>query len=213
MKGVSAGRHRSGESRRRLDSDGCATESASRNARRVSKDDIDATQAEMFQVVVDTRRAYDVLAARRDVDASRIAYVGLRFGAIMGGSVAGTDSRFGTFVLISGLEGFVRHYTKSQHPTIVRLRNGLKPEEFQRLLAAMAPIDAKNFIGKASVPLLFQPGRFDPGVSESDTSDYFALAPKPKELKQYDSGHDINDPQAFADRQNGLKSHLLLTGN
>jgi fermentation-respiration switch protein FrsA (DUF1100 family) len=89
----------------------------------------------------------------------------------------------------------------------------MKPEEFQRLLSPMEPIDAKNFIGKAAAPLLFLAAGFDPGVSESDTLDYFSLAPKPKELKWYDSGHDINDPQAFADRQTWLKSHLLLKGN
>ncbi|MFN7923285.1 MAG: prolyl oligopeptidase family serine peptidase [Bryobacteraceae bacterium] len=160
-------------------------------------------------MVVDARRGYDVLAARNDVDPSRIAYAGLSFGAMMGGSLAGTDSRFRAFILIAGLE---RHYTRSQHPAIVRMRNSIKPDDFQRVLAAMEPIDAKNFIGKAEAPLLFQAARFDPGVSEADTLDYFALAPEPKELKWYDSGQDLNDPRAFADRRNWLASHLLLKG-
>ncbi len=173
-------------------------------------DEIEGAQQEMIQVVVDSRRAYDVLAARPDVDTARIGYVGLSFGAMMGGSLAGTDKRFRTFILICGLEGFVRHYSRSQHPAIARLRASAKPEEFKRLLAAMEPIDAKNFIGRASVPLLFQASRFDPGVSESDTRDYFDLAPNPKELKWYDSGHDLNDPQAFADRQSWLRKHLAI---
>ena len=74
----------------------------------------------------------------------------------------------------------------------------------------MSPIDAKNYIGAAKAPLLFQAARFDPGVSESDTRDYFALAPQPKELKWYDSGHDLNDPQAFADRHAWLAKLLKL---
>ena len=178
----------------------------------IPADAIDAEQAELIQVLVDARRACDVLAARRDVDPSRIAYAGLSFGAMMGGSLAGTDSRFRTFILISGLEGFVRHFSTSRHPSIVRLRETMKPEDFKRLLAAMEPIDARNFIGSATVPILFQAARFDPGVSESDARDYFALAPKPKELKWYDCGHEVNDPQAFADRQDWLRRHLRLGG-
>lgn len=164
----------------------------------------------MVQVVVDSRRAYDVLAARAGVDRERIAYVGLSFGAMMGGSLAGTDHRFRTFILICGLEGFVRHYSTSQHPTIRGWRESAKPDEWLQLLDAMAPIDAKNFIGRAEAPLLFQSARFDPGVTEADSRDYFALAPDPKELKWYDSGHDLNDPQAFADRQAWLVKQLKL---
>jgi cephalosporin-C deacetylase-like acetyl esterase len=159
---------------------------------------------------VDARRAYDVLAARQDVDPGRIGYVGLSFGAMMGGSLAGTDKRFRAFVLICGLEGFVRHFSLSQHPDIVQMRNNMKPDEFKRLLAAMEPIDAKNFIGKSSVPILFQAARFDPGVSESDTRDYFGIAGEPKELKWYDSGHDLNDPEAFVDRQSWLRRYLSI---
>jgi cephalosporin-C deacetylase-like acetyl esterase len=173
-------------------------------------DEIDSAQQEMIQVVLDARRAYDVLASRPDVDPSRIGYVGLSFGAMMGGSLAGTDKRFRTFVLICGLEGFVRHYSVSRHPAIVRLRQQLKPDDFKRLLAAMQPIDAKNYIGHASVPLLFQAALFDPGVSESDTRDYFGMAPEPKELKWYASGHDLNDPQAFTDRQRWLRERLRI---
>lgn len=174
----------------------------------IPQDNVESFQQEMIQVVVDARRAYDVLAARPDVDRNHIGYAGLSFGAMMGGSLAGTDNRFKTFVLICGLEGFARHYKFSQHPAIVGIRERMKPEDLQRLLSAAEPIDAKNFIGKASAPLLFQAARFDPGVSESDTKDYFAMAPQPKELTWYDSGHDLNDPQAFADRQAWFRKHL-----
>jgi cephalosporin-C deacetylase-like acetyl esterase len=133
----------------------------------VSKDDVESFRNEMVQVVTDARRAYDVLAARPDVDKDRIGYTGLSFGAMMGGSLVGTDKRFKTFVLICGLEGFVRHFRMSGHPSIVQMRNSMKPEDFERLLAGAEPIDAKNFIGESSPnPLLFQAARFDPGVSE-----------------------------------------------
>jgi fermentation-respiration switch protein FrsA (DUF1100 family) len=128
----------------------------------------------------------------------------------MGGSLAGADHRFATFVLICGLEGFVRHYSTSRHPAIVGFRSRFKGDDFREFLGVMAPIDAQNFIGKTTAPLLFQAARFDIGVTESDTNDYFAMAPQPKELKWYDSGHDLNDPQAFADRQAWLRKHLKL---
>ena len=102
---------------------------------------------------------------------------------MFGDWLAGTDTRFRTFVLICDREGFVRHYSLSQPSSIVRLGKNAQPEELKSLLAAMGPIDAKNFIGKPSVPLLFQAARFGLGVSEADTREYFPMAGEPREFK------------------------------
>lgn len=167
----------------------------------ISRDD-------MLQVAQDAWRAYDVLAARGDVDPKRIGYVGASFGAMMGGSLAGIDHRFRTFVLIAGLEGFVRHYSTSPHPA---MRESLSRQDFAHLLETIGPVDAWHYIGHSSpVPLLFQFARFDPGVSEEDSRNYFKMAGEPKVERWYDSGHDINDPQATADRIEWLRKYLGL---
>lgn len=128
---------------------------------------------------------------------------------MIGGSVAGIDKRFRTFVLIVGLEGFVRHYRES--PIWADMRRTVKKSDFDHLLLTLAPLDAAHFIGKSSpTPLLFQAARFDPGVPEAHTRDFFKLAGEPKELRWYDTGHDMNDPQPLSDRVMWLRTHLKI---
>ena len=167
------------------------------------------TAADDLQVAVDARRAFDVLAARPDVDRARIGYVGLSFGAMMGGSVAGVDKRFRTFVLIAGVESFARHWRES--PLFAEMREKTPKEEIDRLIAALAPMEAVNNIGRSSpTPILFQSARFDPGVPEVHSVDFYKAAGEPKQLLWYDTGHMINSPQAFADRAAWLRKHLNI---
>jgi cephalosporin-C deacetylase-like acetyl esterase len=42
---------------------------------------------------IDLRRAVDLLIARPDVDQRRLAYVGINYGAAMGGLLAGVEDR------------------------------------------------------------------------------------------------------------------------
>lgn len=51
----------------------------------------------MIRSIVNIRRAVNILAAREDVDARRIAFVGHSFGAMMG-AVAAADKRFNAAV-------------------------------------------------------------------------------------------------------------------
>jgi stage II sporulation protein D len=54
------------------------------------------------QAVLDARRAGDWLAARPDVDSSRVGLVGISLGAILGSLAAGVDDRFSRGVFILG---------------------------------------------------------------------------------------------------------------
>src|SRR5439155_273839 len=65
---------------------------------------------EQIQLIVDLRRAVDLLRARADVDDDRIAYLGISYGAAMGGLLAGAEHRIAAFVLISGDGGLVEHF-------------------------------------------------------------------------------------------------------
>lgn len=56
-----------------------------------------------IQMVVDLRRAVDVLVSRKDVDPHRIGYVGHSLGATWGAPLAAAEKRIKVFVLMGGL--------------------------------------------------------------------------------------------------------------
>jgi hypothetical protein len=68
------------------------------NARPGHADDQDELSdqqvTDLIQAIVDMRRAGDLLLARKDVDATRLAYVGHSYNATVGGFLSGIDKRF-----------------------------------------------------------------------------------------------------------------------
>lgn len=163
------------------------------------------------QSILGISRAADVLLTGDEpLTQGRLGCVGHSGGAMMAGAVSGLDHRFACFVFEAGLSGMSYHYRDSQHPMIKAQRETMTPEQYEPLLDLMRPYDAVNFIGDATVPLLFQSARFDVGVSEAESVAFFEAAPEPKRLRWYDSGHVINDPAAYADRALFLGIHLGL---
>ncbi len=179
--------------------------------------DLQPTQMEPFDAmmrreVLDIRRARDLLAARPDVDSDRVAFVGHSMGAMMGAVVAGVDHRFRCFVFEAGLSGMTFHLRFSPHPEIRRIRESTSADQFQSLLAGIAPYDAVHYLGHAApAALLFQAARFDLGVSDKDYLDFFAAASEPKQLKWYDTGHEMGyDPAVRKDQMDFLTQQLGL---
>ena len=160
--------------------------------------------------IIDIRRGIDVLAARPDVDSRRIAFVGHSYGAMMGVVAAAVDHRFKAAVFEVGLLGMSIHIRTSPHPwaAAVRKEKGDKLEEF---LQAIEPIDASHYVGRlAPAALLFQSAHLDPGVPDKDAQDFFDAASEPKQLKWYDTGHEVLDIQAISDRARFLSRQLGL---
>ncbi len=171
--------------------------------------DSEQVVAEMVQVAVDSRRAFDLLAARPDVDSGRIAYAGLSFGAMMGATLSGVDTRFKCFVLMVGVEGFVRHYKEG--PLFAEMREKTPKDQFEQFLKGIAPVDNIHYIGKAEAPMFFQAARFDWGVPAEHTYAFFqASGSKQKTLEWYDAGHMLNSRQATTDRLDWLKKQLKI---
>ena len=101
------------------------------------------------------------------------------------------------------------HYRDTRHPVIAQWREATPKDEFARFLVTISSIDAEHYIGNsAPTPILFQSARYDIGVSERESQEFFEAAAEPKELKWYDTGHMINDPRAVADRAAWLRKHL-----
>ena len=161
--------------------------------------------------VIGLRRAADFLQSREDVDPSRIAIVGHSSGAMMGAVAASIDDRFRAAVYEVGLLGMSIHIATSPGPWAQGVRKELG-DHLSHFLEVIAVVDDKNYIGQApAVPKLFQSARYDPGVPRKDAEGFFNAASQPKELKWYDSGHDIDDLRAIIDRTRFLAKNLQLS--
>jgi dienelactone hydrolase len=140
--------------------------------------------------VVDARRAVDVLAARPDVDVTRLGYVGHSNGAIWGGVLAGVERRIRAYVLMTGYA---------------------RPSVYYRPYPVPVPssrLDAIHYIGHAApATLLFQFGALDSNVPDTAAGEFYAAASQPKLIRWYDAGHALNE-QARLDRADWLGSGL-----
>ena len=173
-------------------------------------EDPEAYRDHMIQSVVGLRRAVDVLAVRDDVDPGRIGFVGHSYGAMMGAVATSVDDRFRAAVYEVGLLGMSIHIATSPHPWAENVRKELG-SSLGRFLEVISVVDAKNYIGKApAIPKLFQAAYFDPGVPHKDAEDFFREASGPKEIKWYDTGHDVDDLAAISDRARFLAKSLGL---
>jgi dienelactone hydrolase len=149
--------------------------------------------------VVAVRRAVDVLRARRDVDGSRLGFVGWSAGARTGALLAGIEPRASAFVLMSGGATPVSEYAANAPP---ELRADL------RLL--LGDVDPLRTIRRArGRTLLLQDGRQDEVVPRAALNALARAAPTGAEVRWYDAGHDL-DEAAFRDQLAWLTRRLRL---
>jgi uncharacterized protein len=164
---------------------------------------------EQIQLIIDLRRAVDLLVARRDVVADRLAYVGISYGAAMGGLLAGVEDRLRAYVLAVGDGGLVSHFTGPDDLNRPEVQS-FPAEQRERWLAAMRPIEPINFVGKAApAALLFQAATMDEAVPRQDTLRWYQAASQPKELRWYEAGHFLNCA-ARTDMMTWLARHIRI---
>lgn len=172
----------------------------------------EAFRDSMIRAVVDMRRAADILIARPHVDPKKLAIVGHSFGAMMAAVAASVDRRFRAAVFEVGLQGMGHHIATSPHPWAVGVRKGLG-DGLPHFLEVVEPIEAIHYVPHlAPVSALFQSARFDPGVPAGDAQAFYDAATQPKRIRWYDTGHDITDIAAIADRARFLGGELKLLG-
>jgi dipeptidyl aminopeptidase/acylaminoacyl peptidase len=142
---------------------------------------------EQIQLIIDLRRAIDLLMARPDVDPERIAYLGVSYGGAMGGLLAGIDHRLQAGVLIVGDGGWVTHESNLARP-IMPMDKFFK--DYKAWIDAMWPIEPIHYVSHASpTPLLFQNAVRDQYVNVEDAIRYQDVASEPKQVIWYDSEH------------------------
>lgn len=148
---------------------------------------------EQVQLIVNLRRAFDLVAARPDVDPARLGYTGRSYGGAMGGLLAGVEHRPVTYVLVVGDGGLVSHFTDARGEMDLAPFGGqLTVANAGRWLAAMRPIEPIRFLPCATSRLLFLNGRSDALVTVEDATAYQTAGPEPKTIKWYDAGHGLN---------------------
>ena len=73
-----------------------------------------------------------------------------------------------------------------------------------------ALLDAIRYVGHARAPLLFQFANYERYFDRASMEKYFQAASEPKQVSWYDTGHELNDLQALADRYRWLSEHVGL---
>jgi dienelactone hydrolase len=161
-----------------------------------------------IQLIVDLRRAVDVLVSQPEVDPQRLAYIGLSYGAAMGGLMAGVEDRLATLVLIVGDGGLNEHTSDPDE-------QGYPDHWHQAWVDAMWPIEPLHFVGRATAPILFMNGTQDVNVPPRDALRYYQAASEPKEQWWYDAAHYLparaygQDTMAWLQDQIGVGTLLL----
>ena len=160
---------------------------------------------EQIQLIVDLRRAVDILVARPDVTPQRLAYLGLSYGGSMGGLMAAVEHRLKGYVLQVGDGGLVEHFSGS-------MIMGLPEKVRREWLAAMWPIEPIHYVGCAApASLLFQNGTLDTNVPPADALRYQRAGSEPKTIRWYWADHGLNW-EAYQDQAEWLKVLIGIAG-
>jgi len=150
------------------------------------------------EIVIELRRAMDLLLQQPDIDPSRFAYVGHDFGAMYGVVAGSVDPRPSCYVLMAGTPRFSDWFL--YYPS-------LKGEAREQFMEKMKPLDPIERVGSlVPVPILFQFGKDDPHVPV-DRGEAFSNAAISPETHWYDAGHGLN-PVARSDRMAWLATKL-----
>ncbi|GEM_PF-3788311 len=166
-------------------------------------------QAEQIQLVVDLRRAMDLLVARPGVDQNAIGFLGSSYGASIGGLFAGVEPRVAASVLESGDGGLVSHFATLGDASPLA---SLTPAARAAWIAAMDPIEPLYFVGNASRPVLFQAGTQDTVTTPAEAARFAAAGNAQSSISWYDTGHDLSAP-AWCDAAKFLGDHLGFDGS
>jgi uncharacterized protein len=151
--------------------------------------------------IADVRRGVDVLLEAFSLSPEQVGYVGHSYGATFGGVIAGVEHRISAFVLMAGWYALSELARMSTIPVLAEARSKIPPEVFAIYMDAMAPLDARHYIGHASPShLFFQFASNDTSVAAADGKRYFELASEPKQIAWYDNCNHELSAQARLDR-------------
>jgi dienelactone hydrolase len=173
-------------------------------------DDPESDHQAFVQAVIDLRRGIDLLSSRPDVDPKRLAYVGHSFGAQWGAILSAVDNRLKGVVLIGGIPDQAAIYRDNDDPAVVEYRATTPKEKQEAYLKSSERTAPVRYVPHAMCPLLFQFARYERYFDKAAMDRYEQAARQPKEVKWYDTGHELNDVQALVDRAAWLRDKVSL---
>jgi dienelactone hydrolase len=153
----------------------------------------------------EVRRGLDLLLSQRNVDGERIGYVGHDYGAMYGSLAAAVDKRVKTYILIAGIGSFsdwsLEYWLKA------------KPADFKASYReALRDLEPIALIDRAApAALLFQFSKTDKYIPIEAATAFYDAAKQPKQIKWYDTTHEMKIETARKDRSEWLTQKLGLT--
>ena len=164
------------------------------------------------QAVIDLRRALDLLVARDDVDPQRLAYVGHSYGAQFGGILSAVEKRLKGVVLMGGVPDMEAILLNGKGPALKSYLEKNK-DHIEGSLKKLRATAAVEFVPHSTpTPLLFQFARHEWDFDVAAMERYYKAAGDPKSVRWYETGHELNDVRAMADRSRWLAGRLRLRG-
>jgi len=163
---------------------------------RVPEDDRDSSIRQVIQL----RRAMDLLLAQPNIDTKRIAFVGHDFGAMYGILAGALDRRAKTYVFMACTPHFYDWFLFARQPQDI--------PAYQQQIAPLDPINFASRLAPASV--YFQFANNDQYVSSTQAAALYAAVGPRKQMTTYDTGHELQTPEADFDRLTWLARELAL---
>jgi len=145
---------------------------------------------DLIQQVTDMERGADLLLARKDIDAKRLAYVGHSYDATVGAFLSGVDKRFKAFVLMAGgLSDEVDMKSKEYRD----YREKIGAEKFDAFQAKYAWLDPGKFVSHAAPATVFlQYATKEDFLTVERAKEYAANVSEPKKFQVYEAPHALN---------------------
>jgi len=136
------------------------------------------------------------------------SYIGISYGAAMGGLLASVERRIKAYLLVVGDGGLVTHFASGKERRSPFYH--LPPEQQTQWLAAMEPIEPIHFVGQAAhAELFFQAAHHDRAIPKADAVRFQQAGSEPKQIKWYDAGHDLDlDAAAVRDQVAWLQTQI-----
>lgn len=142
-----------------------------------------------LQTVTDLRRGMDLLETRPEIDATRIGFIGVSLGGILGAVFVAQEPRVRTAVLWSAGGDWARLVAESTHPFAQRLRadGAVDLATIRAQLSEVDPVRSADRI--APRPLLMLHGTRDTTVPAACARALYQAARPPKRLVWLPGGH------------------------
>jgi len=151
------------------------------------------------------RLALDFVETTTGRATQRGVLVGRNYGVTVGGILAATEPRLGTFVLQGGIPSLTEFWRTSSHPVAARARATVSKGQLSRYIETLRDLDASAHAAQlAAKRTLMQFGTHDDWITAADVAMHFGPYLPEEQIKWYDDNHDMTSAAVRTDYQRML---------